>query len=86
MCLGNKENIEFGLGELVLLSLFDCLKDANCFVYFDNFSTIPTLMAKLLENGIYGIGTVTENRKHMPSLKQNKQIMSNFVCHKMDGQ
>ena len=31
-------------------------------------------MAKLLENGIYGIGTVRANRKQMPSLKQDKQM------------
>ena len=32
------------------------------------------LMAKLLENDIYGIGTVRANRKHMPSLKPDKQM------------
>ena len=60
--LGKKENTEFGL-ESVLLSLCEGLKDANCYVCFDNFFTSPTLMAKLLENGIYGVGTVRTNRK-----------------------
>ena len=32
------------------------------------------LMVKLLENEIYEIGTKRENRKHMPSLKQDKQM------------
>ena len=74
MYLGKKGNTEFGLGESVVLSLCKSLKDTNCYVYFDNFFTSPTLMAKLLENGIYGIGTVRANRKHMPTLKQDKQM------------
>ena len=39
-------------------------------------------MAKLLENGIYGIGTVRANCKHMPTLKQDKQVK----CGKHDWQ
>ena len=74
MYLGKKGNTEFGLGESVVLSLCKSLKDTNCCVYFDNFFTSSMLMAKLLENGIYGIGTVRANRKHMPTLKQNKQM------------
>ena len=31
-------------------------------------------MAKLLKNGIYGIGTVRANSKHMPTLKQDNQM------------
>ena len=73
MYLGKKGKTEIGLGELVVLSLCECLKDTNCYVYFDNFFTCPTLIAKLLQNGIYGIGTVRVNRKHMPSLKRDKQ-------------
>ena len=69
MYLGKKGNTEFGLGESDVLSLCECLKDTNCYVYFDNFFTSPTLMAKLLEYGIYGIGGVTANCQHMPSLK-----------------
>ena len=74
MYLRKKGNTEFVLGESVVLSLCQSLKDTNCYVYFDNFFTSPMLMAKLLENGIYGIGTVGANRKHIPTLKQNKQM------------
>ena len=52
MYLGKKENTEFGLGESVVLSLCDCLKDTNYYAYFDTFFASPTLMTKLLENGI----------------------------------
>ena len=72
--MGKKGNTEFGLGESVVLPLCKSLKDTNCYVYFDNFFTSPTLMAKLLKNGIYGIGTVRANRKHMPTLQQDKQM------------
>ena len=74
MYLRKKGNTEFVLGESVVLSLCQSLRDTNCYVYFDNFFTSPMLMAKLLENGIYGIGTVRANRKHIPTLKQNKQM------------
>ena len=72
MYLGKKRNTEFGLVESVVLSLCECLKDTNCYVCFDNFFASSMLMVKLLENGIYGIGTKRANRKHMPSLKQDK--------------
>ena len=74
MYLGKKENTEFELGESVVLSLCDCLKDTNYYVYFDTFFASPTLMTKLLEYGIWRIVTVTANSKHMPSLKQDKQM------------
>jgi len=66
--LEKSKKTEFGLGESVVLSLCKSLENTNCFVYFDNFFTSPTLIAKLLENGIYGTGTVRANRKHMPTL------------------
>ena len=53
MYLGKKGNTEFELGELVVLSLCECLKDTNCYVYFEKFFTSPTLVAELLENGFY---------------------------------
>ena len=71
--LRKKEKTEFGLGESVVFSLCEYLKDTNCYVYFDNFCTSPTLMAKLSENGIYGLGTGRANSEHMPSLKQDKK-------------
>ena len=51
MYLGKKGNTEFGLGESVILSLCQKLKDTHCFVFFDNFFTSPELLVKLLEMG-----------------------------------
>ena len=61
MYLGKKANIIFGLGESVILSLCQKLKDTHCFVFFDNFFTIPALLVKLLAMGIYATDTVRAN-------------------------
>ena len=74
MYLGKKGNTEFGLGEYVILSLCQKLKDTHCFVFFDNFFTSPALLFKLLEMGIYAAGTVRANRKNMPVLKHDKEM------------
>ena len=74
MYLGKKSKTEFGLGESVVLSLCENLKNSYCYVFFDNFFTSPNLMLKLFEDGIYATGTVRSNRKHMPTLKADKQM------------
>ena len=43
-------------------------------MFFDNFFTSPNLMLKLFEDGIYATGTVRSNWKHMPTLKNDKQM------------
>ena len=74
MYLGKKGNTEFGLGESVVLSLCQKLKDTHCFVFFDNFFTSAALLVTLLEMGIYATGTVRANRKNMPVLKHDKEM------------
>ena len=74
MYVGKKGNTELGLGESVVLSLCQKLNDTYCYVFFDNYFTSPTLLVKLLEMGIYATGTVRANRKHMPILKQDKEM------------
>ena len=74
MYVGTKGNTELDLDESVVLSLSQKLKDTYCYVFFDNYFTSPTLLVKLLEMGIYATGTVRANRKHMPILKQEKEM------------
>ena len=74
MYLGKKGNTQFGLGESVILSFCQKLKDTHCFVFSDNFFTSPALLVKLLEMGVYVTGTVRANRKKMPVLKHDKEM------------
>lgn len=63
MYLGKKAKTEFGLGELVFLSLSENLENSHFYLFFDNFFTSPKLMLKLSENGIHGIGTIKKKSK-----------------------
>ena len=72
--LGKKSKTEFGPAESVVLTLCKNLKNSYCYVFFDNFFTSPNLMLKLFEDGIYAAGTIKSNRKHMPTLKADKQM------------
>ena len=74
MYQGKKRNTEFGLGESVILSLCQKLKDTHGFLFFDNFFTSPAQLIKLLEMGIYAAGTARVNRKNMPVLKHDKEM------------
>ena len=74
MYLRKKPKTEFGLGESVVLSLCENLKNSYCYVFFDNLFGSPNLMLKLFEDGIYATGTVRSNWKLMPTLKDNKQM------------
>ena len=77
MYQGKKVNNEFGLGEFVILSLCQKLKDTHGFLFFDNVFTSPALLVKLLEMEIYVTGTVRANRKNMPVLKHEKEMKRN---------
>lgn len=70
--LGKKNKTELGLGETVVLNLSKKLENTFCKLYFDNFFTSPALISKLFEKGIYCIGTVRTDRKHMPIMKNDK--------------
>lgn len=64
--VGRKNSTESSLGEGVVLQLSEKLNGTFCNLYFDNFFTSPELVRTLYANGIYSIGTVRSNRKHMP--------------------
>ena len=73
--LGRKQTPEFNLslGEEVVLQLTKGLEQLFCTVYFDNFFNSPTLIEKLFQKDIYGIGTVQANRKKMSKMINDKQ-------------
>ena len=71
---GKKRETEYNFSEGVVLNLLQSLKDTYCTLYFNYFFNSPTLIAKLLDDGIYGISTVQLNCKMMPTLPDNKSM------------
>ena len=55
---GRNETTEFGLGKSVVLQLIEKLNGSFCLIFFDNFFTLPSLLRKLTDNSLYGIGVV----------------------------
>ena len=74
--LGRKQTPEFNLGleEEVVLQLTKDLKRLFFTVYFDNFFNCPKLIEKLFHKGIYGVGTVRDNRQQMLKMIDNQQM------------
>ena len=72
--LGKKQETEYNLSESVVLNLSQSLRDTYCTLYFDNFFSSPTLIGKLFDDGIYGIGTVRLNHEMMPKLPDDKSM------------
>ena len=57
-----------------MLDLCQFLKDTYCHVFFDNFFNSPTLIQKLHDNGLYGLGTARSDRINMPQMKKDKEM------------
>nr|CAH7762126.1 unnamed protein product [Callosobruchus chinensis] len=62
------EKSSYGLGEKVVIKLTSSLKNQKCLVAFDNFFTSVPLIEKLLNDGIFAVGTVRTNRKNLPDI------------------
>ena len=43
-------------------------------VFFDDFFNNPTLIQKLHDNGLYGLGTVHSDSVNMPQMKKDKEM------------
>ena len=71
MYLGKKQQVEHSLG---ILQLSQNLNDTYCTLFSDNFFNSPSLVETLCQRGIYGIGTVRKDRKHMPSMVPDKAM------------
>ena len=82
---GKAASSNLPVGESVVLRLVEGLKNTHATIFFDNFFSSPTLIQKLFDDGLYGIGTVRKDRKHMPNLKADKELKrgeSQFLYHK----
>ena len=56
--LQKKQETEYNLDEIFVLNFSQSLRDTYCTLYFNNFFDSPALIAKLFDDGVYGIGTV----------------------------
>ena len=63
---------ETGLGENVVLTLSELIKNRHHQLYFDNFFTSVSLLDKLLSQGTYACGTIRTNHKNFPSEMSNE--------------
>ncbi|CAH1956760.1 unnamed protein product [Acanthoscelides obtectus] len=73
------------LGERVVLELSKNFQNRGYCIYFDNFFTTIALMQKLLDRGLFGCGTVRQNRKNFPkhmlcTVKELSQNQSDSVA------
>eukprot|EP00102_Acyrthosiphon_pisum_P023364 XP_016660574.1 PREDICTED: piggyBac transposable element-derived protein 4-like [Acyrthosiphon pisum] len=70
-------NVEYGLGENVVISLTDTLKNKFYCIYFDNFFTSIPLISKLLNGGLFACGTFRVNKKFYPKhlMKSDNKYM-----------
>ena len=71
---GRKATTELNLGKSVVLEFCKPLRDSYCYIFFDNYFNSPMLIQKLHEQGLYGLGTVRSNRKHLPEMKKDKDM------------
>ena len=65
--------MELNLGSSVALDLCQVLKDTYCHIFFGNFFNSPTLIQKLHDNGLYGLGTAHSDGINMSQMKRNRE-------------
>ena len=58
----------------VVLDLCQVLKDTYCHVFFDNFFNSPTLIQRLHDNGLYGLGKARSDRVNMLQMRKDKEM------------
>ena len=69
-----KQKIKLNLGSSVVLDLCQVLKDTYCHVFFDNFFNSPTLIQRLYDNGLYGLGKARSDRINMLQMRKDKEM------------
>ena len=60
---GKQKDRQVGLGEYIVKTLTNELKNKNHHVFFDNFFTSVKLLEDMEKDGIYGCGVVRRDRK-----------------------
>lgn len=76
---GKKETREKGLGERVVKTLTEDLKNKNHHVFFDNYFTSPKLLQDLEKDGIYGCGTARTDRVGFPAELKKPKLKERYI-------
>ena len=76
--LCKKESAEKNLGPDVVLKMTESLQNSHCMIFPDNFFNSPSLIVKLYDRGLYGIGTAGENRKGIPEMLVDQNSRGDF--------
>ena len=50
----------------------ECLKSSYCIAFFDNCYNSPSLITKLYDRGLYGVGTARKDRVGMPEMTADR--------------
>lgn len=69
-----KDFVEKNLGASVVKRLTEDLTDKYHHLYFDNYFNSYNLQLELLDKNIYACGTVQAYRKHLPELKNDREM------------
>ena len=52
----------------------ECLENSYCTVFFYNFFNTLSLITKLFDRGLYGVGTARKNRVEMPKMTTDRKM------------
>ena len=70
---GRKETTESESAESVVLQLTEKLNESFFRIFFDNFFTLPSLLRKLTDNSLYGIGLFNKTVSCYQKLKNRQR-------------
>ena len=71
---GKKEKTAENVGPSVVLKMTECLENSYCTVFFDNFFHGPSLITKLFDRGLYGVGTARKDRVGMTEMTADRKM------------
>ena len=71
---GKKGQPELDVGESVVLDLTKTLSGTGVTTYTDNYFSSPTLVARLLNRGMYFVGIVRKDRKGLLQFKGDNEM------------
>ena len=72
--LAKKEKTVENLSPSIALKMTECLENSYCTVFFNKFFNSPSLITKLYDRGLYGVGTSRKDRVGMPEMMVDRKM------------